>query len=177
MDDGLISGTLCILKYIQYLRPQFPNKPSILWVLFDSKNIGKLWCHHNKSMYTSVIKKEWTPIWATTHNISYWHITISWKQFPLCPATATTIHSGQGSTFKEICIDVDISALPGLQQSPGFAKHYLHHAHYVATSRVTSLEGLQIINFNEKLINVDENVRHLLSHMHQNPIHISYMPT
>ena len=71
MGDGLISGTLCILKYIQYLRPEFPNKSSILWVLFDSKNIGKQWCHHNKSMYTSVIKKEWTPIWATTRNFSY----------------------------------------------------------------------------------------------------------
>ena len=70
-DDGIINGTSCILKYIQYPRPGFPNKPSILWVLFDSENIGKQWCHHNKSMYTSVIKKEWTPIWATTHNFSY----------------------------------------------------------------------------------------------------------
>ena len=42
---------------------------------------------------------------------------------------------------------------------------------------MTSLEGLQIINFKDKLINVDENVGNLLSHMHQNPIHISYMPT
>ena len=66
---------------------------------------------------------------------------------------------------------------PGLQQSPGFAKHYLCHAHYVATSRATSLEGIQIINFNEKLINVEENVGNLLSHMYQNPIHVSYTPT
>ena len=148
-----------------------------MWVLFDSKNIGKQWCHHNKSMYSSVIKKEWTPIWATTCNFSYWHITISQKQFPLHPATGTTTHSSQVSTFKEICADMDLSASPGLQQSPGFAKHYLCHTPCVATSRVTSLEGLQIINFNEKLINVDENVGNLLSHMYQNPIHISYTPT
>ena len=68
-----------------------------------------------------------------------------------------------------MCIDMDLSAMPGLQQSPGFLKHYLCHACYVVTSRVTSLEGLQIINFNEKLINVDENVGNLLSDMHQNP--------
>ena len=36
-DDGLINGTLCILKCIQYLRTEFPNKLSILWVLFDMK--------------------------------------------------------------------------------------------------------------------------------------------
>ena len=112
-DDGLINGTLCILKYVQYLRPEFPNKASISWVSFDSKNIGKQWCHCNKSIYTSVIKKELTPIWATTCNFSYLHITRSQKQFPLCPATVTTIHSSQGSTFKEMHIDMDLCASPG----------------------------------------------------------------
>ena len=47
----------------------------------------------------------------------------------------------------------------------------------MATSGATSLEGLHIINFNEKPINVHETVGNLLSHMHQNPIHISYLPT
>ena len=68
---------------------------------------------------------------------------------------------------------MDLGASPDLQKSPGFAKHCLCHVHYVATSRVTSFEGLQIINFNEKLINIDENVGNLLSHMYQNLIHIS----
>ena len=39
-EDGLINGTSCTLKHIQYLRPEFPDKPSILWVHFNDENIG-----------------------------------------------------------------------------------------------------------------------------------------
>ena len=77
MDDGLINGTLCILKYIQYLRPEFPNKPSTLWVLVDSKTIGKQWCHHNKSMYTSVSKRN-------GHLYGQQHITPYIDTLPYC---------------------------------------------------------------------------------------------
>ena len=51
----------------------------------------------------------------------------------------------QGGTYKQICIDMDI-LIHSLQKNEHFGKLYLKHAHYVSASRVTTLEGLQIIN-------------------------------
>ena len=68
------------------------------------------------------------------------------KQFPLKPAEATTIHSAQGDTCKEICIDINTPDSKGLQKKENLAKLYLQHAHYVSVSCVTTLEGIQILS-------------------------------
>ena len=41
-DDGLINGAPCILKKIQFIQRD-NDIPSILWVLFDDKMIGRQW--------------------------------------------------------------------------------------------------------------------------------------
>ena len=61
---------------------------------------------------------------------------------------ATTFHAGQGTTFDEICMDMDLSSSPTFMAKTGLAKYYTGHTHYVAASWVTSLEGLHIINWN-----------------------------
>ena len=38
---------------------------------------------------------------------------VTWTQFPLKPASATTIHGAQGCTFNKICIDMDLSDSQG----------------------------------------------------------------
>ena len=67
-------------------------------------------------------------------------------QFPLTLAWATTIHKVQGLTLDEIVID-----MKGGRFNPGQA--------YVAFSRVKTLQGLHILNFNPKSIKASSNVQ------------------
>ena len=76
----------------------------------------------------------------------YKEVCITRTQFPLRLTATTTIHAGQRSTFDEICMDMDLSSSPTFMDKTGLAKYYMCHTHYVAASRVTSLEGLHITN-------------------------------
>lgn len=67
-------------------------------------------------------------------------------QFPLTLAWATTIHKVQGLTLDEIVVD-----MKGGRFNPGQA--------YVAFSRVKTLEGLHILNFNPTAIKVSDKVQ------------------
>ena len=148
--DGLINGAPCTLKKIQYFNQAIcanpTYNPSILWVLFEDSQIGQQWRQRYRHFYTTEIEQSWTPIFSIGRNFSVLNGKVLHKQFPLRPAGATTIHSAQGGTYKQICIDMDISDSIGLQKNEHLAKLYLKHAHYVSASRVTTLEGLQIIN-------------------------------
>ena len=57
------------------------------------------------------------------------------------------------------------------------AKSFLRHAHYVAASRVTSLQGLQILKWNEDLISVNEDVEKHLDFLHNHKsVQLCYTP-
>jgi ATP-dependent exoDNAse (exonuclease V) alpha subunit len=69
----------------------------------------------------------------------------SFKQFPLIPAYALTIHKSQGMTLEKAVVDCKNIFASGQM--------------YVALSRVKTMEGLKIINFNKNNIYVNPEVK------------------
>ena len=105
-----------------------------LWIYFEDMKIGQQWRYRYKRFYNLEIDKTWTPIFAIDHHFAVLNGNVTQKQFPLIPAGASTIHAGQGSTFQQICLDMDTSDSQGFQKHQNLAKLYLQHAHYVAAS-------------------------------------------
>ena len=136
-----------------------------MWVLFDDKTIGKLWRQKYSAYYTEGIAKTWTPIFGVNRHFSVSNGKVTQTQFPLKPASGTTIHSAQGCTFDRIYIDMDLSDSPGLTKNQNLAKPFLQHVHYVAASRVTTLEGSQIISWKPKLISVNKDVKEHMDYL------------
>ena len=122
--------------------------------------------------------KTWTPIFAIDHHFAVLNGKVKQKQFPLRPAGASTIHAGHGSTFQQICLNMDISDSQGFQKHQNLAKMYLQHAHYVAASQVTSLKGLHIITWNQHSINVNADVKEHVAYMQKDKkLKLCYIPT
>ena len=66
------------------------------------------------------------------------------KQFPLCLAYAITTHKSQGMTLDKLFVD--------------FSRFFENGQTYVALSRIKTLDGLHISNFNPQNIKVDEKI-------------------
>ena len=67
--------------------------------------------------------------------------------FPLQPAAGRSVHRAQGITLDKVVIDLTQNAT-----------RKVPHLHYVALSRVRSMQNLYILNFNEDALKVDQQV-------------------
>ena len=102
------------IEKIQYLQHTTNQKPSILRVFFEDPRIGSQWKQRYRRFYTTEIDKTWVPIFVVNHFFAVLNSKVARTQFPLRPAGASRIHAGQGSTFKQVCIDTDISDSAGI---------------------------------------------------------------
>ena len=128
-------------------------------------------------MYFLDISPSWTSISSHKTRKSVSNCKILREQFPLVSAAAVIIHKCQGSTFSNVCIDMDLSESPKYSKNPKKAKPFFQHAHYVAASRVKSLNGLHILNWNPDLIGVNKDVQDHLDYMHANhEVKLCYTP-
>ena len=143
VEDGLYNGAAGTLMFIDF-RVSASARVSVLWVLFEDRKIGKHTRERYKHLYKSNIDHSWTPIFDTPRQVVYKKHVIMRRQFPLLPAAAKTVHKVQGSTMQKLCVHLG-------RWAPC-------HIHYVALSRVTKLEQLQILDLNAKGIKVDERV-------------------
>ena len=69
------------------------------------------------------------------------------KQFPLRQSAAKTIHRSQGDTLDQVVVDLSSARREA-------------HSHYVALSRVRTLDGLFILNLCENKIHISSDVCH-----------------
>jgi hypothetical protein len=145
-DDGLTNGASNIIKLIQ-LRDD--SKPSgLIWVQFDCEDVGKKTRQENRTLYFRGIECTWTPIKPVTTQFAVGKTKsaqVVRKQFPLRPASAKTVHRSQGDTQSQIVVNLN-------------TKRAIPHIHYVALSRVTTIEGLHITDLCEDKISIDQSV-------------------
>ncbi|CAB3996373.1 Hypothetical predicted protein [Paramuricea clavata] len=90
----------------------------------------------------------WTPIKPVTTQFAVGKTKsaqVVRKQFPLRPASAKTVHRSQGDTQAQIVVNLNTNRT-------------IPHIHYVALSRVTTIEELYITDLCENKISVDQRV-------------------
>ncbi|XP_028405246.1 ATP-dependent DNA helicase PIF1-like [Dendronephthya gigantea] len=145
-DDGLTNGASNVIRLVQLYQPEKPS--GIIWVQFDDEDVGKKTRQENRRLYVQGIKVTWTPIKAVTSQFAVGRnksAQVVRKQFPLRPAAAKTVHRSQGDTQSKIVVNLD-------------TKRAIPHIHYVALSRVTSIDGLYVTGLCENKIAVDPKV-------------------
>ncbi|MCU7801387.1 MAG: hypothetical protein KZQ70_14975, partial [gamma proteobacterium symbiont of Lucinoma myriamae] len=149
VEDGLTNGSTCIVKFIEY-KMEDTDRPSIIWVLFHDSQAGSTTRakYLKRGFYNANIETTWTPIFDIDRTFIYNFKTFQRIQFPLKASAGKTVHKAQGCTVDEIVVDLSQTKL---RKQP--------HIHYVALSRVRTLQNLHILNLNENALAVDEKVK------------------
>ena len=141
VHDGLTNGATCTIKKIQLTKKSCAK--GIIWVQFDDLTIGTATRQEHSHLYRGHINKSWTPIIPVSRQFTvgkYKNSHVLRYQFPLRQSAAKTIHRSQGDTLNEVVVDFTGQ------------KRAVHHNHYVAFSRVKTLQGLHLRNFNPSKI-------------------------
>ena len=149
-EDGLANGASCVIKFIDY-RQANTSRPSIIWVQFDDLQIGVQRRKQLRRFYNEHIADSWTPLFDIERTFVYGRFnknaTVQRTQFQLQPAAGRSVHRAQGITLDKVVIDLTQNAT-----------RKVPHLHYVALSRVRSMQNLYILNFNEDALKVDQQV-------------------
>ena len=165
-DDGLTNGASNVVKLVKLNQP---NKPSgITSVQFDDEDVGRKTRHENRHLFhMEGIQATWTPIKPVTTQFAVGRTKsaqVVRKQFPLRPPAAKTVHRSQGDTQTQIVANLS-------------TKRAIPHIHYVALSRVTTMEGLYITDLCENKIAVDPKVvEEMLELRTQRSLELCYTP-
>jgi exonuclease III len=145
-SDGLVNGAFGTVVGIDEL-PK-PNEVSHVYVLFDNKKVGKKQKSHGVPgiPVEAVAIKPFEEMMAS-------QFTGRRRQMPLKLAFSCTIHKVQGMSTNQCVFDMEGVFEAG--QS------------YVALSRVTSLSGLFLLNYNPSLIYCHKEIQKSLMSMTQ----------
>ncbi|XP_078328660.1 uncharacterized protein LOC144623788 [Crassostrea virginica] len=165
VSDGLTNGSSCKVQLVER-RMEGISRPSIVWVKFFDSAVGKNTRKKYQHLFHSGISDDWTPIFEVQRSFVYNYNTFQRIQFPLRPSAGKTVHKAQGCTVDEIVIDLSQNKV---RKTP--------HIHYVALSRVRSVNHLHILNFNEKALAMDEQVVEEMERLMKDaPLQLCYVP-
>ena len=159
--DGMTNGAECLIKKVHYRVPG-SSRPSIIWVLFQEEHIGNNYHKEYSHLYNHGTERHWVPILEVTRQFRRHQMQVLCRQFPLRPSAAKTIHHCQGDTLNEAVVD-----LPSSKRE---------HMHYVALSRLRTILGLHILNFNENKIAVSKKVQEEMTRLRQTATLSSHIP-
>ena len=88
-------------------------------------------CEEYKHYYGDGMNNTWTPIFTQHRETTVCNCRAVTAQFPLIPAAAVTIHKCQGSTLRNVVVDMDVSPSPYYAENLEVAKNFYQHAHFV----------------------------------------------
>ena len=148
VSDGLTNGAGGILKAIQ-LTSHNNSAAGLIWIQFDDIRVGAQTRRESKSLYRPGIESPWTPIQPLTRQFQVGRSQSSQvmrKQFPVRQSAAKTIHRSQGDTLDSVVLDFTTARKEA-------------HIHYVGLSRVTSIDGLYILNLCADKIHISNDVK------------------
>ena len=152
VSDGLVNGAR---GEVVHIVTDISNNVTSVLVKFDNGRVGlksiQTSPHRARFAHAVPLNKYEVVFFAKGKRGS----EIKRLQFPLTLAWATTIHKVQGLTLDEIVVD-----MKGGRFSPGRA--------YVAFSRVKTLAGLHILNFNSTAIKKSIDVENEMFRLNSN---------
>ena len=146
--DGLCNGVMGTVKRIVGTLNEF-GQPQGVWVHFDNSRVGansRRLCPPPPSVPDNCVL-----IKPHTEQFTYQSVNITRYQYPLRLAWACTVHKTQGKTLQKCVVSFKGTFLAGMM--------------YVALSRVTSLEGLFIIDFSADALYCESKVTVALQNM------------
>jgi hypothetical protein len=159
--DGLVNGAKGIVVGFLPENPSDETPPCVIFVQFDNQNVGKhLQKYRNQKYPLAVpIKKCESKIFFGRKH----HLAAKRYQFPLALCWGCTMHKVQGLTVidRVVC----------------FHGTFIKGQAYVALSRIKTIEGLYLINFNEKNIVCNHHVEDILQRKAMsNPFNFTMTP-
>ena len=149
VSDGLSNGVSGVIKGIEYGKSH--NMPKTIFVHFDSPRIG------SKLRSTKSIPSKYSdciPINphkdTMTVKLNGKAVTLTREQVPLKLSWAVTVHKVQGQTTSQAVISM---------------KHHTKAMAYVALSRVSSIDGMYLVDYDSSKIFCDEGIAKELAKM------------
>ena len=131
-EHGLVNGAMGTVISFHYEG----RRVTSVMVLFDDASVGRV---------KGSVGHEPIAIELFSSSFIFHGRSVVRQAFPLVPCWACTIHKVQGMTFEKVVADLGCSVFES-----GMA--------YVALSRVTSLDGLYLINLRIEVIKADDSV-------------------
>ena len=160
-SDGLVNG---VMGEVMAILKNDRNVVHTVLVKFDDIKVGKI------AKRSSKYKQNYPGcVPVQRHKGQYQKLNkkgaqINRTQFPLTLAWAVTIHKCQGLTLEKVVVDMK------------GAKRFNNGQAYVAFSRVKSMHGLHILNFDESGIKTHSAVTDAMAELHNKPLPIPPFP-